>query len=70
VETLDQIWREKIANSEKLKGYARERGALFAPASGAAAVEQSMPVVRANAWLLFDAGKAKVSPDTVGIQRP
>jgi tripartite-type tricarboxylate transporter receptor subunit TctC len=70
VETLDQIWREKIANSEKLKSYARERGALFAPAFGAAAVEQSMPVVRANAWLLFDAGKAKVSPDTVGIQRP
>ena len=24
----------------------------------------------ANAWLLFDGGKAKVSPDTVGIPKP
>jgi tripartite-type tricarboxylate transporter receptor subunit TctC len=69
-ETLEKIWREKIATSDKLKNYATERGALFAPAFGSAAAEQSMPVVRANAWLLFDAGKAKVSPETVGIQRP
>jgi hypothetical protein len=25
--------------------------------------------VQANAWLLFDSGKAKVSPDTVGIPK-
>jgi tripartite-type tricarboxylate transporter receptor subunit TctC len=70
IDTLEQIWREKIANSDKLKNYSIERGALFAPASGATAADQSMPVVRANAWLLFEAGKAKVSPDTVGIPRP
>jgi hypothetical protein len=28
------------------------------------------PAVQANAWLLFDSGKAKVSPDTVGIPKP
>jgi hypothetical protein len=26
--------------------------------------------VQANAWLLFDSHKAKVSPDTVGIAKP
>ena len=26
-----------------------------------------MPAIQANAWLLHDSGKAKVSPDTVGI---
>jgi hypothetical protein len=29
-----------------------------------------MPVVRANAWLLHEAGKSKVAPDTVGIAKP
>jgi hypothetical protein len=28
------------------------------------------PAVQANAWLLFESGKAKVSPDTVGIPKP
>jgi hypothetical protein len=28
-----------------------------------------MKMVRQTAWLYFDAGKAKVSPDTVGIPR-
>ena len=45
-------------------------GALFAPASGADALTKVFPAVQANAWLLFDGGKAKVSPDTVGIPKP
>ena len=28
------------------------------------------PATQANAWLLFDSGKAKVSPETLGIARP
>jgi tripartite-type tricarboxylate transporter receptor subunit TctC len=69
VATLEQIWRDKIMTSEKLKTYAAERGALFAPSSGEAAEAAAMPAVRANAWILFDSGKAKVSPETVGIPR-
>ena len=45
-------------------------GALFAPSSGEAAQKAVFPAVQANAWLLFDTGKAKVSPDTVGIPKP
>ena len=68
--TLDRIWAENIAKSEALKRYASSRGALFAPAHGAEAMTRSMPAVQANAWLMFDGGKAKLSPDTVGIARP
>jgi tripartite-type tricarboxylate transporter receptor subunit TctC len=70
VDTLNQIWKERIASSEKLQSYARERGALFAPAAGDGAHKASLPVVQANAWLLFESGKAKVSPDSLGIAKP
>jgi hypothetical protein len=53
-----------------LKKYAVSRGALFAPSYGEAAQKAVFPAVQANAWLLFDSGKAKVSPDTVGIPKP
>ena len=48
---------------------ATSRGALFAPSSGEAAQKAVFPAVQANAWLLFDSGKAKVSPATVGIPK-
>jgi tripartite-type tricarboxylate transporter receptor subunit TctC len=70
VETLDKVWKTTIASSEAVKKYAASRGALFAPATGEAAQKAVFPAVQANAWLLFDSGKAKVSPDTVGIPRP
>jgi tripartite-type tricarboxylate transporter receptor subunit TctC len=70
VKTVERIWAENIAKSEALKKYAASRGALFAPQSGEVAQKAVFPAVQANAWLLFDGGKAKVSPDTVGIARP
>ena len=70
IATVGKIWVENISKSEAVKKYATSRGALFAPASGEAAQKAVFPAVQANAWLLFDSGKAKVSPDTVGIPRP
>jgi tripartite-type tricarboxylate transporter receptor subunit TctC len=70
VKTVERIWAENIAKSEALKKYAVSRGALFAPVYGEAAQKAVFPAVQANAWLLYDGGKAKVSPDTVGIPRP
>jgi tripartite-type tricarboxylate transporter receptor subunit TctC len=70
VKTVERIWAENIAKSEALKKYAVSRGALFAPQYGEAAQKAVFPAVQANAWLLFDGGKAKVSPDTVGIPKP
>jgi tripartite-type tricarboxylate transporter receptor subunit TctC len=70
IKTLEKIWAEQIVKSEALKKYAASRGALFAPQFGDAAQKAVFPAIQANAWLLFDGGKAKVSPDTVGIPKP
>jgi putative tricarboxylic transport membrane protein len=70
VKTVEKIWAEQIAKSDALQKYAASRGALFAPQYGDAAQKAVFPAVQANAWLLFDGGKTKVSPDTVGIPKP
>ena len=70
VATLEKAWADTIASNEALRKYATSRGAVFAPVSGAAAQTAAFPAVQANAWLMFDSGKAKVSPDTVGIPKP
>jgi tripartite-type tricarboxylate transporter receptor subunit TctC len=70
IQTLQKLWADNIAKNDALKQYANSRGALFAPLSGEAAQKAAFPAVQANAWLLFNSGKAKTSPDTVGIPAP
>jgi tripartite-type tricarboxylate transporter receptor subunit TctC len=70
IETMGKVWAEKISKSEALKKYAADRGALFAPYHGEVAQKRVLPAVQAFSWLMYDRGKAKVSPDTVGIPRP
>jgi tripartite-type tricarboxylate transporter receptor subunit TctC len=70
VKTVEKIWADNIAKSEALKKYAASRGALFAPSYGDAAQKAVFPAVQANAWMLFENGKANVSPDSVGIPKP
>jgi putative tricarboxylic transport membrane protein len=67
---LEAAWRNQIAKSEALRKYAIARGAFFGPISGDAAQKAAFPAVQANSWLMFESGKAKVSPDTVGIPKP
>jgi tripartite-type tricarboxylate transporter receptor subunit TctC len=69
VKTVSEVWEKKIKSSEALKKYAAARSALFAPLHGDEAERESFKMVRFSAWLYFDAGKAKVSPDTLGIPR-
>ncbi len=70
VKTVERIWAQNIVGSEALKKYATSRGALFNPLAGDAAQKAVFPAIQANAWVLFEGGKAKVSPDTVGIPKP
>jgi tripartite-type tricarboxylate transporter receptor subunit TctC len=70
VETFEMIWENRIQNSEVLRGYALERGAIFAPYYGAEAQERGMETVKRAAWSLYDAGSAPVDPSTLGIPRP
>ena len=69
VKTMGQVWEKKIKSSDALKKYAAARSALFAPLYGDEAERESFKMVRYSAWLYFDGGKAKVSPDTLGIPR-
>lgn len=69
VETMQAVWRDKIATSAAVKTYAANRGALFTPIAGDEAQQKARPIIASNSWALFDAGKAKVSPDTLGIKR-
>jgi tripartite-type tricarboxylate transporter receptor subunit TctC len=70
LQTLDMVWKDVIMKSETLKKYATANGALFAPAYGDEAQQLVGPAIRTTAWQLQDGGKAKVSPDTVGIPKP
>ena len=69
-QTLDKIWTQKISKSDTLKKYAQNRGAMFAPAAGDDAQKLVFPAIQSYAWTQQAAGKAKVSPDTVGIPKP
>lgn len=70
IATLTQAWNDTIRNSEAVKKYAVSRGALFGPLAGDEAQRAAAPAIAANAWLMHDSGKTKVSPDTLGIARP
>ena len=68
--TLDRIWATQMAGNEALRKYATGRGAMFAPMHGDAAQAAVFPAIQSYAWTQQAAGKAKVSPDTVGIAKP
>ena len=70
VKSMEQVWEKKIKNSEALKKYAAQRSALFSPLYGKEAQDEAGKMINLTAWLYYDAGKAKISPDTVGIKRP
>jgi tripartite-type tricarboxylate transporter receptor subunit TctC len=68
--TLDKVWTSQIQKNDALKKYAQSRGALFAPMAGDDAQKAVFPAIQSYAWTQQAAGKAKVSPDTVGIPKP
>ncbi len=70
VETFDAIWTKVIPNSSALKEYALKKGALFSPAHGDEARKRVWPEIQADAWSFQAAGRAKVSPESLGIPKP
>ena len=69
VATVERLWAERVATSEKLRKYAAEKGALFTPLTGKTAYDAVWPTVVTDAYLLQDAGMAKVPPESLGIRR-
>ena len=70
VETMNKVWKEKITTSKALKDYAFQRGQIVAPYYGEEAQKRAWPTIVDAAWGLQEGGKAKVSPDKVGMPRP
>ena len=70
VKTMDTLWATKLPDDAALKQYATKRGALYAPSYGEEAQKAVFPAVQANAWQQYDSGKAKTSPETLGIPKP
>jgi tripartite-type tricarboxylate transporter receptor subunit TctC len=68
--TMEQVWERRIMKSEALQKYAAQRSAIFAPIAGQKAYDAAYQMVAQTAWLYYDGGKAKISPETVGIKRP
>lgn len=69
VATVEKLWAERVAKSDKLRKYAADKGALFTPLVGKEAYDAVWPTVVTDAYLLQDAGLAKVSPESLGIKR-
>ena len=69
IATVEKLWAERVVTSEKVKKYAADKGALFTPLYGKAAYDAVWPTVVSDAYLLQDAGMAKVSPESLGIRR-
>jgi hypothetical protein len=70
VETMNKVWKEKIAKSKALQDFAKLRGQIVTPYFGEDAQKRAWPSIVNAAWGLQDGGKAKVKPDTVGMPRP
>ncbi len=69
-DTVDKVWQDHVMNSDALKSYALERGAVFAPAYGDQAREMAMPVVIAETCARVARGEAVIEPKQIGIDCP
>jgi len=70
VETMNKVWKEKVATSKALKSFATLRGQIVSPFFGEDAQKRSMPTIVNAAWALQDGGRAKVNPASVGMPKP
>ncbi|PRY26415.1 tripartite-type tricarboxylate transporter receptor subunit TctC [Aliiruegeria haliotis] len=69
-ETVGKVWEEKVMTSPEMMAYASERGAVFDPSYGEAAMEKAMPVVIAEACARVTRGEAVLDPSEIGITCP
>ena len=70
LETFEMVWEEYVVGSSALSEYAASRGAVFDPYWGEEAKKRAMPYLQQIAWNYYDAGKAEISPDSIGIPKP
>lgn len=69
-ETMNAVWKDHVMSSDALQTYANDRGAVFAPSYGQAAMDKAMPVIIAEACARVTRGEAVVDPSEIGITCP
>jgi tripartite-type tricarboxylate transporter receptor subunit TctC len=69
-DTVDAAWEQHVMTSDVLRSYAVERGAVFDPSFGEAAIEKVMPVVISEACARVTRGEAILDPSEIGIDCP
>ncbi len=69
-DTMAKIWEEKVMTSPELQSYARDRGAIFTPSYGMAAMDAALPVIVGEACALKGRGEAVRDPSEFGITCP
>ena len=67
IDTVDKLWREKIAQSAALKKWCEESGALMTVYAGKQANDAVWPTVVSSAWMMNNAGLTRASPASIGI---
>ncbi|MDY0092292.1 MAG: tripartite tricarboxylate transporter substrate binding protein [Candidatus Vecturithrix sp.] len=67
---LGEIWDTVVKPSPELKKFAGENAVVVDPAWGEEAQAKAFPMIQLDAWLKYDTGQAKISPEEVGIPRP
>lgn len=66
-DTMDAVWEKVVMDSDAVRAYARERGAIYDPAYGEEAREKAAPSVVAEACAKEAAGLAVIDPAEIGI---
>lgn len=67
VATMDAVWTDSMMNSDALRSYALNAGALFDPASGEEAIEKVTPGIVAQACAAVERGDAVNDPSSIGV---
>ena len=67
VATLDAIWADQVENSQTLRDYAENFGAVFDPSYGAEARAAAMPIVIDKACAAVQRGEAVIDPVEIGV---
>ena len=71
VTTLTNAWNQAIPNNAAIKKWADEQGAMvIGPYTGQEAQAKAREFYQQVAWIYYDAGLLKMSPDAAGIPRP
>ena len=70
ITTVTNAWNKVMPGNAAVQKWADDQGAIFDPYTGQAAKTKAREFYQPLAWIHYDAGTTKISPETIGISRP